>query len=229
MTLSRPARALVSVIRQQRLSYRAFTKAAHQARKHLGLKPPAEGRRLPRLLTESELRRYFEAVSKGGNVQHEILMRLMLQTGLRVSELAAIRVADVNLDEARIFIPTGKGDKSRYVLFKDDLRLPLRSYTQALRGETEFLFESSQKRPYTPERIRQLVKEYAEAAGIETRVHPHLFRHMAITLWTKEGLPDAAIQLISGHAKRENLAIYQNLALPDVKAGYERAMRGVGA
>lgn len=225
MRLSEPAREIVNLCRRLRLDYDGLRRACQHARKHLNMKPTKGGRKLPRLLTESELVRFFGAVTKGGDIQHEILFKLMLCTGLRVAEVTAIRVSDIDVDGARIFIEHGKGDKQRNVLFRDDLRLPMRAYIASLRGETEYLFESRMKQPYSTQRVRQLVQHYRNAAGIEARIHPHLFRHMALTHLAKQGMSDAAVQVISGHASRESLKLYQTLSMADVEGAYQSAIK----
>lgn len=225
MTISRSAREIASIARRHRLNYATFNVACSQARKALHLKPLSSGNHLPKLLPGTVLRRFYEAVDKTDVLQHRILFRLLIFTGLRVSELVNVRISDIDLDQGKIFVDRGKGDKDRYVLFRDDFRLTLKAYIESLRGGHEYLFESTQKRPYSPERIRQLTREYAVAAGITERVHPHAFRHVALTQLAKEGMTDAQIQLVSGHSSRDSLAIYTHLALTDVAAPYQSAMR----
>jgi integrase/recombinase XerD len=69
---------------------------------------------------------------------------------------------------------------------------------------------------------------YAEAAGVKAT--PHTFRHQAITWLTRHsGMADAELQLITGHAKRETLAIYQHVALDgQIEERYQKAMRDIG-
>jgi integrase/recombinase XerD len=80
-------------------------------------------------------------------------------------------------------------------------------------------------RPYSTRRIRQLVKQYALASGITKRVYPHLFRHQLITYLTRHGIISPKLQLLSGHATEQGLAVYHELALSDVAQEYEAAMR----
>ena len=72
------------------------------------------------------------------------------------------------------------------------------------------------------------MKKYAEEAGIEAT--PHVFRHQAITFLTKHsGLADAELQLLTGHARRETLQIYQHVCVDGAMADkYQPAMRDVG-
>lgn len=227
MKLSQPARAIVLVIRQHRLNYDTFRVAAHDARKHLGLKEPKRGRRLPKLLPESSLQKYFAAVEASPNLQHTIMLRLLFYTAVRVAELCAIKVSDVDLNAGKIFIDSGKGDKDRYILFPDSFRGMLKAQI-AMHPENTYLFESRHKWHYSTRRVQMIVQEYAEVAGIEERVHPHLFRHQCLSWLTKNGLTDSQIQLISGHANKATLSIYQHVTLGDVKEDYETAMRKVG-
>ena len=69
------------------------------------------------------------------------------------------------------------------------------------------------------------MKHYAEKAGVSCT--PHAFRHQAITWLTRHsGLADAELQLITGHARRETLAVYQHVALDgDLEQKYQEAMR----
>jgi integrase/recombinase XerD len=87
------------------------------------------------------------------------------------------------------------------------------------------LFESNRHRPYSTRRLRQLAKQYALAAGITKRIYPYLFRHQLLTHLTRQGIVSPKLQLLSGHTTEQSLAVYRALALSDVAAEYEAAMR----
>lgn len=87
------------------------------------------------------------------------------------------------------------------------------------------MFESRQRTKFSTRRVQQLVAEYAAAAELPDRVHPHLLRHQMLTWLTAQGLPDAHIQLISGHASKKSLEVYQHLSLTQVEAGYQKAVK----
>jgi site-specific recombinase XerD len=227
MKLSPAAREIVNTINRHRLNYDTLRMATHAARVHLNIKPPSRGRRLPQVLPEMVLRSFYAAIDSTMNLQHQIMLRLLFYTAIRVSELTNIRLSNIDLTGCKIFIEQGKGEKDRYVLFPDSFRLTLQAYLGSV-PENTFLFESNRKKKYTPRRIQQLIKEYANSAGIELRVHPHLFRHQMLTFLTKHGVPDQQIQLISGHGSRESLEIYQHLGLGDVSEKYQEAMKKVG-
>lgn len=224
MKLSVVARELASIIRRHDLNYTAFNKACKEARKKENLRPPKQGRKLPKLLPDDILQRYFAAVEKAANTQHEIMLKLLFYTGVRVAELCNIKTSDVDLAAGKIFIESGKGDRDRYIVFPDSFKLVLRTYIQT-HADNEYLFESKQRRHYSERRIQQIVEHYQEAAGIEQNVHPHLFRHQILTWLKRQGLEDAQIQLISGHASRKSLEIYTHLGLKDVTDDYQAALR----
>jgi integrase/recombinase XerD len=208
---------LVRIARKARLGYEDFLYVAQQTRRKLGLRRELKQRRLPQLLTESELKRFFRAIQDCGDVQHEILLKLLFYTAVRVSELVHIEVSDVDLDACKIFINRGKGAKDRYILFPSSFRLVFKSHLSARRFG-----------PFTPRRIQQIVQGYREKAGMSQPIHPHLFRHQMLTYLTSKGLSDAQIQLISGHESKKSLEVYQHLSLESVDKAYQDAVQTVG-
>jgi integrase/recombinase XerD len=152
--------------------------------------------------------------------------KLLLFTGIRNTELVHLRPTDVDLQTCQLRIHQGKGRKDRYVLFPMGFRGELAQYVERQRAQgTVYLFESNRCQPYSTRRIRQIVKQYATAAGIAKRVYPHLFRHQLITYLTKQDIISPKLQLLSGHTTEQSLAVYRELALPDVADEYEAAMR----
>ncbi len=227
---SEAVKKIVRVVRQHRLSYDAFIAVCQQVRLKLKMEKPKKERRLPELLSLAELKKFFKTVQKCGDTQHELMLKLMLKlmlyTAVRVSELVNIRVSDVDLDGCKIFIDNGKGSKDRYILFPTDFRLALQSYIDA-HPDSDFLFESRLNQPFTPRRVQQIVRKYADLAGINRSVHPHLLRHQMLTFLTAQGLSDAKIQLISGHGNRKSLELYQHLSLAAIEGDYQKAVRNL--
>jgi integrase/recombinase XerD len=182
---------------------------------------------LPRVLTADEFRRFYKVVDAAEDVQHSLMLRLLFYTAVRVSELCGIEVADVDLEACKIRINQGKGSKDHYVLFNKSFATALRTHIAA-HSQNRWLFQSRRSGKFSTRRVQQVVKLYAGRAGIQAT--PHVFRHQAITLLTRNsGLADAEIQLISGHARRETLAIYQHIAVDGQLAErYQEAMKEVG-
>jgi integrase/recombinase XerD len=172
-------------------------------------------------------RRFYQAVDQADDVQHALMLRLLFFTAVRVSELCNIQVADVDLEGCKIRVNQGKGGKDRYVLFGKGFATALRTHLAA-HPRNRWLFQTRRHSRYTTRRVQQIVKVYAERAGV--RATPHTFRHQAITWLTRHsGLADAELQLITGHAKRETLAVYQHVALDgQLEDRYQQTMKDVG-
>lgn len=212
------------IVRRAGLDYEGWRYVAKQVRKECALRPAKKGRRLPRILNADDFRRFYEAVDRADDVQHALMLRLLFQTAVRVSELCGIQVGDIDPENHKIRINAGKGDKDRYVLFGKSFATALRTHIAA-HPDNRWLFQTRRNTRYTTRRVQQIVKDYADRAGVKAT--PHTFRHQAITWLTRHsGLADAELQLITGHARRETLAIYQHVALDgDLEAKYQEAMR----
>ncbi|MDQ5934351.1 MAG: integrase/recombinase XerD [Cyanobacteriota bacterium erpe_2018_sw_21hr_WHONDRS-SW48-000092_B_bin.40] len=221
---SEAVKKISSIARQHRLSYEEFVSVCQQVRNKLRLTKTKKERQLPEILSMTELKQFFKAVQSCEDLQHELMLKLLLYTAIRVSELVNIRVSDVDLDACKIFINQGKGSKDRYILFPSGFRLALKSHLKA-NNQNKYLFESRLNQPYTTRRIQQIVKEYCERSGLRRAVHPHLLRHQMLTYLTSRGISDAKIQLISGHESRKSLEVYQHLSLESVEKEYQQALR----
>jgi integrase/recombinase XerD len=220
------ATRLTRLLRPERPDYAYLKKVFQHTRVLLAVHPVKPKKRLPELLTDRELIAFYEAVWQARNPTHMVMVKLLIFTGLRNAELATVRVQDVDLDQRQVRIKQGKGGKDRSVLLPSSFRGELAQYLQGVQQRRAvYLFESNRLRPYSTRRIRQIIHAYALTAGIHKRVYPHLFRHQLITFLTRKGIISPKLQLLSGHAEEKNLAIYRELALSDVSAEYEEAMR----
>lgn len=214
------------IVRRAGLDYEAWRYISKRVRKECDLRPAKKGRRLPKILTVEDFRRFFELIDRSNDVQHSLMLRLLFFTGMRVSELCNTQVKDVDLESCRIRINKGKGGKDRTVLYGKSFTVALRTHI-AGHPKNRWLFQTRRNTHYSTRRVQQIVAFYAEKAGVKAT--PHTFRHQAITWLTRHsGLADAELQLLSGHSKRETLAVYQHVALDrDLEEKYQRAMRNM--
>ena len=215
-------REMASVVRRHRLDYQQTAYVLRKARALVGVEKLHIGKRLPKILTDTERDAFFQAIEKGGNTQHELLFRLLYVTGLRVSELTNLRREHLDIPRCTVQVVAGKGDKDRTVLFPETLQLALRLYLDATPNYV-FLFETRRRQAMTPRWVQTLAHQYGDQAGI-THMHPHRLRHTLLTNLTRAGMTDSQIQLVSGHASKKALEVYQSLALSDVAADYQAAM-----
>jgi integrase len=224
---SRFVARIARLVRQAGLSYDDWRYVARQVRRKCDLHPDKKPKRLPRVLTADEFRRFYKIVDQAEDVQHALMLRLLFYTGVRVSELCSIQVADVDLENCKVFVNQGKGSKDRYVLFGKSFATALRTHVAA-HPANRWLFQTRRCGRFSTRRVQQVVKLYAERAQVNAT--PHTFRHQAITWLTKHsGMADAELQLITGHAKRETLAIYQHVCVDGAMADkYQQAMKEAG-
>jgi len=154
-----------------------------------------------------------------------VLIKTLLFTGVRVSELVRIRVDEVDLDACRMRITQGKGAKDRTVPFPGSFKetLSLHMDAQRAKGAT-FLFESSWKKPHSTPGVRALLARYASLAGLEHNMPPHRLRHFLFTWLKTQGIDDALIQPYSGLASRTSLEIYSRVALADAQESYDKVI-----
>ena len=214
------------IVRKAGLDYDGWRYVSKRVRQQCELRPAKKGRKLPNVLTTDEFRMFYWIVDQADDVQHSLMLRLLFYTGVRVSELCNIEVGNVDLAACKIRINDGKGSKDRYVLFGKSFATALRTHIAA-HPNNRWLFQTRRASKFSTRRVQQIVKQYAEEAGV--RATPHTFRHQAITWLTRHsGMADAELQLITGHARRETLAIYQHVALDgELESKYHEAMKEV--
>jgi integrase len=215
------------IIRRAGLDYDGWRYVAKKVRQACDLRPAPKPKKLPRILTADQFRRFYQVVDQAADVQHALMLRLLFYTGVRVSELCNIEVSHVDLENCKVFIDQGKGSKDRYVLFGKSFATALRTHIAA-HPANRWLFQTRRCGKSSTRRVQQVVKLYAERAGVNAT--PHTFRHQAITWLTRtSGFADAELQLITGHARRETLSVYQHVAVDGQLADkYQAAMREVG-
>jgi integrase/recombinase XerD len=218
---------IARLVRAEGFDYEDWRYVSRRVRQKCDLRPAKKPKKLPRVMNADDFRKFYQIVDRAPDVQHSLMLRLMFFTGVRVSELCGIEVAHVDLENCKIFIDQGKGSKDRYVLFGKGFATALRTHIAA-HPSNRWLFQTRRNSKFTPRRVQQIVKAYAEQAGVKAT--PHTFRHQAISWLTRHsGMADAELQLITGHARRETLAVYQHVALDgDLEAKYQEAMGKAG-
>jgi len=154
------------------------------------------------------------------------MLRMLFYTGCRVSELCRIQVTDVDLDACKVRISQGKGSKDRYVLFSKGFATALRTFVKS-RPHHRYLFQSRKNTKFGVRQVQYIVGRYARQADVTAT--PHTFRHQMIThLSRHSGLADAELQVLTGHARRDTLAVYQHVALDAaLEAKYHQAMKAL--
>ncbi|HYG56654.1 MAG TPA: tyrosine-type recombinase/integrase [Symbiobacteriaceae bacterium] len=158
----------------------------------------------------------------------KVLLELLLATGLRGVEVAALKVGDVDLERARLAV-RGKGGgiyvKRRRTAFIDHpvLLADLKAYIQQQGGSTEFpLFPSQYRTHLTSLGVRKILKRLARKAGLTRRVYAHLFRHTYCCHLINHGADAYSVQKLMGHTQIEvTLQYYLHLTPAEVRADWQ--------
>jgi integrase/recombinase XerD len=195
-------------------------------RKELGVIVGQKAKKLPYVPTEEEIRQYYKAVWDSKNTQDMIIIKTLLYTGIRVSELIRLKVSDIDLDRCQMRVTSGKGKKDRIVPFPKSFRELLALYIKSSRNQATYsLFESSWSKPYSDRGIRKILEKYSKIAGIEQNISPHKLRHFLFTWLKSQGIDDALIQPYSGHETRQSLEIYSKLSLDKAQESYDKNIK----
>ena len=191
---------------------------------------PEVGRVLPKALSEGDIETLLRSVS--GRSAHELRDRSMLELfyacGLRVSELASLRLSDIKVDE-RLVKCLGKGGKNRVVPLGRSAHDALLQYLDFGRerfatGNTaqQGLYLTQRGTPFTRQGIFKMLGNRAMDALMRGHVHPHMLRHSFATHLLANGAPVRVIQELLGHADISTTQIYTHVNDKQLKSIHQR-------
>ncbi|MBD3251771.1 tyrosine-type recombinase/integrase [Candidatus Uhrbacteria bacterium] len=163
------------------------------------------------------------------------ILELFFSTGLRVSELANLKMDQVNLDREE-FTVRGKGDKTRVVFLSNQAKYYIKEYLDIRDDDAPYLFvrhdraknDAKEVGPLTPRSIERMVHRYAVMSGIPKTVTPHTLRHSFATDLLMNGADIRSVQVMLGHASITTTQIYThvtNQQLRDVHKAFHAKRR----
>ncbi len=190
---------------------------------------PAWERPLPEVLTPAEVDELLAkpAAAAPRGLRDAAMLETLYATGLRVSELVALRLSDINLAEG--FLSTfGKGKKQRLVPMGEQAVARVRGYLEGARAgfdrgkNAPGLFLTHLGRPMTRQGFWKLLRGYAIAAGIHKPISPHKLRHSFATHLLERGADLRAVQAMLGHADIGTTQIYTHLSNARLRQVYKQ-------
>ncbi|MFQ6069142.1 MAG: site-specific tyrosine recombinase XerD [Candidatus Aminicenantales bacterium] len=183
---------------------------------------------LPKYLTLEEVEKLLQKpdVKNPLGLRDRAILEMLYATGLRVSELVALRTKDVNYDEG-FLICRGKGGKERMIPLNKSALKALQQYcadvrSLLLKGETEILFLTRRGRAFTRQGIWKLLKSYALKVGLASKISPHILRHSFATHLLERGADLRSIQLMLGHSQIMTTQIYTHVSREKLREVYEK-------
>jgi len=194
------------------------------------LHPPRAWKVLPKYLSVDDVDRLLAQpdVSIPRGLRDRALIELLYATGMRVSELIALRPSDINL-EASYLTCTGKGDKQRIVPVGDEAATWVRRYVRDAR--LVLLKKRTSARLFVNARggtgltrmgFWKILKGYARQAGLARTLSPHTLRHSFATHLLERGADLRAIQMMLGHADLSTTQIYTHVLEHRLRSVYDR-------
>lgn len=193
------------------------------------LQAPRAFQSLPRFLSAAEVEGLLNApdVSSPGGLRDRALIEVLYATGLRVSELVSLRIADVRLDQGYVQC-LGKGSKERIVPLGEIAAGWVRRYVAearpkfVLKKDPAWLFVSQRgARRLTRGAFWQILKDYGAAAGIQAHLSPHVLRHSFATHLLERGADLRAIQTMLGHTDLSTTQIYTHVLEARLRQVYD--------
>lgn len=193
-------------------------------------------------LEGSDLEKILEApllLEKNDKTKNKIIhlrdkacLELLFSTGMRVSEIAKLKIEEINLKKDE-FSVRGKGSKIRVVFLSNQAKYWLQQYLAKRTDMSPFLFiahdrastgrdKKDEAKPLTSRSIERLVKKYAKVAGITKKITPHTLRHSFATDLLSNGADIRAVQAMLGHSSITTTQIYTHVTDKHLKDIYKK-------
>jgi site-specific recombinase XerD len=199
-----------------------------------GVTGPKAGRRLPDILTSEDIDRLIKAAegSEPADLRDRALLELLYAAGLRVSEVASLDVAELDVRDRSVRV-RGKGKKERIGVFGEPAARALELYLRDGRprlvsGKQEALFLNRFGGRLTARSVQSLVRKYATKAGLPIAVHPHLLRHSFATHLLDGGADLRVVQELLGHESPNTTQIYTHVSEAKKRSVMESAFEELG-
>ena len=182
-------------------------------RTYYDLQRPKRPFQLPNVLSQNEVEKLFKAVD---NIKHKCILLTIYASGLRVSEVVNLRIADIRRDDKSIFIKAGKGKKDRYTMLSEtliaELDIYLKHYTPSY-----WLFEGQTGGQYAVRSVQNILRDAVEKSGVNPYATVHTLRHSFATHLTLSGIDTIALQKLLGHENPKTTEIYVHLSHQHIK------------
>ncbi len=195
---------------------------------------PNGTRPLPRTLTRDEITRVRDCVTNSENPLAEPIITLLLDTGMRVSEVCALDMNNLDLEDKSARIYGGKGNKDRLVLFTEKTVASMEAWFGSRRMQIETkppkgddadaVFISTRSSRIGARYIQKMMDTIADSANIpRSRLTPHTLRHNFATGLLERGVDLVSIQRLLGHSNIQTTRIYLDISDQTLREIYHRA------
>jgi integrase/recombinase XerC len=188
------------------------------------LRAPKAARKLPQVLDVDEAVQLVEVPTDAPlGLRDRALLELLYSSGLRVSELCALRWHDLDLAEGQVTV-LGKGSKQRMVPVGSHARAALAAWREEVAAKADApVFPGRGGKPITPRAVQLRLRQIAQRQGLFKRVHPHLLRHTFASHVLESSGDLRGVQELLGHADLGTTQIYTHLDFQHLARVYDGA------
>jgi len=185
---------------------------------------PRLDKNLPVFLTEEQVVKILDLPKDDSllGLRDKSILETLYSTGARVSELANLRINDVDLISAIIKV-MGKGRKERLLPLGEPALLSLKKYIDKRIDKNPSLFINKNNGQLTDRGIRLIVDKYMRLAAMNLKVSPHTFRHSFATHLLNRGADLRSVQELLGHSSIATTQVYTHLTIDTLKKVYDKA------
>ena len=193
----------------------------------LNLKPPKVEKKAPSVLTIEEVSMLLSQPSGKSNkeIRDKAMLELLYATGMRVSELISLKISDVHLQLE--YIECTDNGRTRIIPIENAAKNALTDYIRnarpAMCKDLEYLFSNVKGQPMSRQGFWKIIKYYAEKAGIDKDITPHMIRHSFASHMVSNGADLRAVQEMLGHSDISSTQIYLKGKQSRLKEVYNKA------
>ena len=195
------------------------------------VRSPKTGKSLPKVISYSQAMLLLEQPSQKPQLEakrDKAMLGLLYASGMRVSELVALNLGDVGLEDGSVRC-FGKGNKERLIPIVPRAILAVKEYLQEARSQLvhdtdeKALFVNFRGERLTRQGLWQILKGYARTANLEVGITPHTLRHSFATHMLNGGADLRVVQELLGHANISTTQVYTHLTTEHIRRTYERS------
>ncbi len=186
---------------------------------------PKLEKKLPKYLYYEDIEKILSIpdLNTDVGIRDSLILEMLYVTGIRVSELVNIKIADIDFSSKRIKI-TGKGNKQRIVMYgkkcSDLLSKYLNIRCNFLKDSSDYLFLGVKGKKINDRVIRKFINDISIKAGINLKISPHTFRHTFATHMLNEGADLRSVQELLGHENLATTTIYTHVTNERLRSVY---------
>jgi integrase/recombinase XerD len=193
---------------------------------------PSVGKALPKPIPISQIRQLLEQPAKISTSEarrDRAMLELLYASGMRISELIALNMGDVNFEGDFFVRCIGKGRKERIIPLYQQIAKTVKDYVDEDRAKLAHgkkenaLFLNARGDRLTRQGFWQKLKEYAKAAGLSSEISPHTLRHSFATHMLSGGADLRSVQELLGHANISTTQVYTHLTTDQVRRTYDKS------